>query len=734
MVAAKALGVATVNSASARADALPEGAPSWELLLQTRPLLRETAVTHQHYYRGRPWTIVENRLLGTFYRLDPILHGVFVGEDHGLNLQQRLEKLPQADRALLSAEQVMETYRALMRAELIVDSSGLLPASVFAASGPSHSSKSLWREALTKPFAVRVPLLRPDRWLEVAYRRICGIFNLPIALLSLGLIVWAVLRLPPHWSGLQSYFDAQFVGVGNALLLLALYPLIKLLHELAHGLAIKHWGGRIKEAGLVFLIFIPIPYVDASSSSRFSSKWQRMMVAGAGIWVELVLSAIAFFVWQQASPGVVKLVAFDVMVLGAGSTLLFNANPLLRFDGYYLLADSIEIPNLSTRANRYCSYLIRRYGLGLNLVSAPMNDRHERGWLVGYGVLAYVYRFGLSLVIAFYLSSRFFVVGLIFALWLLLIQLVRPLIAWGRESWQLAAADERRTLQRRVGIATLLLMAVLLTPIPNYTVIKGIVQPPEGALVRANLSGFVLPGFASTGQSLAKGEQVLVMDNPDIEVAVSRLEAQVREVELRQSDALENDLSQMSMFAERAVGLKRQLDDARQESDQLAVKSPSAGSFVSLELRHLEARWLEQGQLVGYVENGAPRHAILVATEDEARKIRQGIEEIEVSEGIGSAIMGAKLTQLYPAANRQLPSALLGSLGGGDIAVDGRDSSGTTSMAPIFKLEIQLLPKEADTKVSIGALVAVRFSHQSRSLAERSGLFLKRFWLEKIEI
>ena len=164
------------------------------------------------------------------------------------------------------------------------------------------------------------------------------------------------------------------------------------------------------------------------------------------------------------------------------------------------------------------------------------------------------------------------------------------------------------------------------------------------------------------------------------------------------------------------------------------MKSPSAGSFVSLELRHLEGRWLEQGQLIGYIENGAPRHAILVATEAEARKIRDGIEKIEIFEGIGSAIIGGKLTQLYPAADRQLPSALLGSLSGGDIAVDGRDRSGTTSMAPIFKLEVKLLPQDADTKIAIGASVAVRFSHQSRSLVQRSVLFLKRFWLEKIEI
>ncbi len=720
-----------MNAAAAPADA----APSWELLLQTRPRLNDAVLRHSHVYRGRPWTIFEDRLRGSFYRLDPSLSAIFDGADGSLSLQQRLDNLSSEQKQALNAEQVVETYLALLRARLFVDAAGQLPQSTFITTPQKSSAKALFKEAVSKPFAIRVPLFKPDRWLAGVYRRVGALFNFPMGLLSLTLVVWAAMVLPAHWSDLQQYFEARFLGLGNVILLMLLYPLIKTVHELAHGLAIKHWGGRVKEAGLMFLVFIPIPYVDASASSRFSSKWQRMAVAGAGIWAELVLSAIALWVWQQSSTGVIELIAFDVMVLAAGSTLLFNANPLLRFDGYYLLADAIEIPNLSSRSARYWGYLIRRYGLGLSLASPPMRDPQERIWLVTYGALAYLYRFGLSIVIALYLSTRFFVVGLMLAAWLLAIQLIRPLVIWAKESWQLAASAERVIIQRRVLAMVLALGLILFTPIPRFTVVQGIVQAPENTLVRAAGSGLASSGWITSGQSVAQGDSLLVLSDPEVDAKVAKLEAHVREVELRQSQALEDDLSQMAVFAERAVGLGRALDEAKIERRQLEVKSPATGTFILLDLRHLTGRWVEQGQLIGYVEDGAPRRAMIALDETDARKLRQGIEAIEVIQAQGSGVMvEGRLTQFTPAASDQLPSALLGSMAGGDIAVDARDENGTKTMAPTVNLEIQLSRGADDHRVAIGAAVSVRFKHQSQSLAIRSGLFFKRFWLEKISI
>src|SRR6185503_545443 len=128
---------------------------------------------------------------------------------------------------------------------------------------------------------------------------------------------------------------------------------------------------------IMLLVLSPVPYVDASSAWAFQDKRKRMMVGAAGIAVELFLGSLALFVWLAVEPGAVRAVAYNVMLISGVSTLLFNGNPLLRFDGYYVLADAIEIPNLGTRANRYLGYLFQRYVLGVPDAESPAQSAGE---------------------------------------------------------------------------------------------------------------------------------------------------------------------------------------------------------------------------------------------------------------------------------------------------------------------------------------------------------------------
>src|SRR6266700_3652649 len=115
----------------------------------------------------------------------------------------------------------------------------------------------------------------------------------------------------------------------------------------------------------MFLVFMPVPYVDASSSASFREKWRRALVGSAGIIVELLLASFALFVWLDAEEGLVRGFAYNVMLIGGISTVLFNGNPLLRFDGYYVLADLLEIPNLADRSKKYIGHLLIRYIFGV---------------------------------------------------------------------------------------------------------------------------------------------------------------------------------------------------------------------------------------------------------------------------------------------------------------------------------------------------------------------------------
>ena len=171
----------------------------------------------------------------------------------------------------------------------------------------------------------------------------------------------AIFLAAHHWRELTADISDRILAVDNLLLIAVCYPVIKALHELGHGYAVKAFGGAVHEVGVMFLVFAPMPYVDASASSEFRSKWRRALVGAAGMGVEVFVAALALYVWLLVEPGLVRALAYNIMLIASVSTVLFNGNPLLRYDGYYILTDVLEIPNLWQRAARYWGYLVERY-------------------------------------------------------------------------------------------------------------------------------------------------------------------------------------------------------------------------------------------------------------------------------------------------------------------------------------------------------------------------------------
>src|SRR6185503_10544121 len=180
-------------------------------------------------------------------------------------------------------------------------------------------------------------------------------------LVWLAVVAPAAVHLAVHWTDFSHGVLDRLLTPQNLGMMWLLFPLIKTLHELGHATATKAFGREVHDLGVMLLVVTPVPYVDASAAWAFPGKWRRIAVGAAGMAVELVLASLALYVWLAVEPGLVRALAFHVIVIAGISTLVFNANPLLRYDGYYILADLLEIPNLRARANRYLGYLGERY-------------------------------------------------------------------------------------------------------------------------------------------------------------------------------------------------------------------------------------------------------------------------------------------------------------------------------------------------------------------------------------
>jgi putative peptide zinc metalloprotease protein len=194
---------------------------------------------------------------------------------------------------------------------------------------------------------------------------------------GLAVVLPALVLAGVHWHELTANLSDQVLATHNLLLLWLIYPLIKALHELGHGYAVKAGDGEVHEMGIMLLVLAPIPYVDATAAGAFRSKWRRALVGAAGMLVELFLAGIAMLLWvaRRTRPGALD--RLQRRLVAGASTLLFNGNPLLRYDGYYVLADLIEMPNLGNRSNQYWQWLAKRYLFGATHRRSAAGERRR---------------------------------------------------------------------------------------------------------------------------------------------------------------------------------------------------------------------------------------------------------------------------------------------------------------------------------------------------------------------
>jgi putative peptide zinc metalloprotease protein len=685
--------------------------PSWYRVAALKPRIRAHAVIHRHAYRGQVWFVLQDQAAGRSHRFSPAAHH-FIGLMDGARTVHEMWEAAgkQLGDAAPTQEEVIRLLGQLHSADALL--CDVPPDSREVFRRHQRHTRMEWRRRLWTPLALRFPLWDPDRFLERTLPVLQPLFGWFGALLWLAVVGTGVVLAASHWTDLTMNVVDRVLAPQNLLLLWLVYPVVKALHELGHAYAAKRWGGEVHEIGVMLLVLTPVPYVDASSAWGFRDKGKRMLVGAAGIAVELFLGALALFVWLSVEAGAVRAIAYNVMLISGISTLLFNGNPLLRFDGYYVLADAIEIPNLGTRANKYLGYLFQRHVLGVADADSPAASPGERAWMVVYGIAAFLYRAFILFVIIVFIAGKFFLVGVLLALWALGTQVFVPV---GKSVSFLAGSPGlRRQRGRAIGTTVALLLAafglVFLAPAPSWTRAEGVVWVPEEAQVRAGTEGFVERLLAPPDSEVVRGQPLIEAQDPFLRTRVAVLQAQLAEL-TAQYDALQTvDRVQAAMIREEMTAVAANLERSREREAQLILRSPANGRFVVPQAADLPGRYVAKGQLVAYVVEPRELTARVAVGQDDIAQVRERTRGVEVMlAGWGADPVRAQVRREVPGASRQLPSAALGSAGGGLFAVDPRDNQGVTALGRVFQVELALPPEVRSAY--LGARVFVRFDH-----------------------
>ena len=716
---------------------------AWYRVADLRPRLSSGVQVYRQHFRGQMWYVLENPSNNQYSRISDEAYR-FIGMLDGRRTVSQVWRICNeqlADRAPTQGEVIQllgQLYSVnLLHAELPPDSESLF----------NRYRKRVRRQVqgqLMNLLFIRIPLLDPDHFLE----RWVSIFGRFFS--WLGLILWSMLVATGLYFvvghiGELVHQSSDVLAPDNLILLYLSFVLIKIFHEFSHAFACKKFGqlnqsgGQVHTMGVMFLVFFPLPYVDASSAWAFRNRWHRAIVGMSGVMAELSAAAVAAIIWSSTSTGTLHIIAYNVIFVASVSTLLFNGNPLLRFDAYYVLSDLLEIPNLGQRSRNYLYYLVKRYCWGLRRAQNPAYTYGERVWFVFYGIASVAFRIFICIRILLFLNDRLpeelFILVPLFAF--------SAIVAWvfvpvGKFLQFLATGAElTRQRARAVGLTfgTFCLIAVCigLIRVPDYWRVEGVVEPVRLAIVHAESDGFVVDFLPSESKVSSGGSALIRAVNPELEAERKSSVAERSSLEVQRRIAEMQEIAAAQILDEQLGALNEKIARLEYELASLELDSPFSGTWVAPDIEHSMGTYLPRGQSIGFV--ASLDDVIVRATavqEVAAMLVEQAAKGVEIRvKGRPKLKLTGEIEKISPAGQELLPSEALGYAVGGSIPTLSQDSRGTRAAEKFFEVRIR---PSADSSVRLltGQRVVVRIRMFPKPLAVqwwRSArqLFQRRF-------
>jgi putative peptide zinc metalloprotease protein len=703
--------------------------PSWYRVAALRPRLRSHTRIHRHEYAGRRWYVLQDRISRRSHRLNPAAHYVVGLMDGRRSLQDLWDAaVARFGDEAPTQDEMIQLLGQLHSADLVQCQAAPDVEELLRRARRTRSRNLIAK--LLAPLAIKVPLFDPDRLLERWLPWFRPLFGAAGALAWLALVGWAAVTAAQHWNELTQDIGNRVLAPENLLVLGLVFPLLKAAHEFGHACAVKAWGGEVHEMGVMFLVLMPVPYVDASAASAFPERRHRVVVGAGGMAVELVIAAVALFLWVDMQPGVLRAVLFNVMLIAGVSTVLFNANPLLRFDGYYILSDLIDIPNLRQRAQQYLGAALQRRVFGVANDAVQATPR-EAAWFVFFSIASFIYRLTVTFAIALFVGTHYFAVGVLLALWAVASGIVAPVL-WlvGFIAFSPRLRRKRTRAALTSGAAALALFVLLfLVPLPSWTNAQGVLWDAEQSVVRGGADGFVQRIAAQPGSRVRRGDALIEAADPLLPPRLKMVQAEKEAAEARyQAERVENVAASL-ITLEKVKALDVDLHRLEERTRELVVRAPADGVFALAAPENLPGRYLKQGEPFAHVIPEGRVTCRVLITQQSVDLVRSGTREVtaRLAERPRDTVQGRILREV-PLAMDRLPSLALSQLGGGDVALDPRTGAAKTLLTH-FEFEIELL---TERPVGAGGRVYLRFDHEPESAARQlwraaQQLYLKLF-------
>jgi putative peptide zinc metalloprotease protein len=691
---------------------------SWYRIAGLKLTLQPHVHAQRQFFRGEKWYVLRDPFNNKFYRLRPAAYQ-FISrlrtdctvEDAWLEaLQLDPDETPGQEQVV---QLLAQLYQAnLLRCDVPADSQKLF----------ERFKKTRQREIKSRLMSImfaRFPLIDPDRFLKT-FQPLAKLIISPLGAILWLIVVGLALKTGiDHFPELRRQTDGV-LAPGNLPLLYASLVLIKTIHEFGHAFACRRYGGEVHTMGVMLLLFTPLPYMDASSSWSFRSRWRRLFVAAAGMIIEIFVAAIALVVWANTGPGTVHSLAYNMIFIASVSTVLFNINPLLRFDGYYILSDALDIPNLHGRATEQLIYILERYAFGCKDVHPATDSFKEKIVLVAFGILAWIYRIVIFAGILLVVADSFLLAGIIM---FIICAVAWVLVPIGKMIKYLASSPKLVRTRIRAVTLSILAAALIIGSIgvykwPDRVRAPGVIQSVTNQVVATEAAGDFVEVLAEPGSRVDADAPLLRLENEELDHLAELVAAQLQETALRHRRALQAEPADLEPLENRLAALQERLEHVREQQKNLIVRAPVAGVW---DVQHLDDRkdtYFPRGMAVGEIIEPADLRFTAIVTQTDASRFFD--EEILGSSirvpGVAGQELSVTCQQIIAAEQQQLPFAGLGWRGGGPIQVDPSDQRGTATVEPFFLVHSTF---SGDPKVEVlhNRFARIRFEFAARPLA-----------------
>ncbi|MEC5127727.1 HlyD family efflux transporter periplasmic adaptor subunit [Verrucomicrobiales bacterium BCK34] len=637
----------------------------------SRPRLRRDVRTHYQEYRGEPSYIVEDTSKGKFFHVGFPEHQFIQCFDGRTTISQAL-----ARNAATQGEEALTEQQGDQLLRWLVDND-LLESDT---SGQGERRMEQWskqqdkkpKNPISKVMFFKVPLGCPDRFIGSTKHLFGWIFGVPGLLMWLALVLYTCFQLAPHWDQFVKA-TGQVIAPGNWIRVILIYTVLKVLHEYGHGLATKRYGGAVPEWGVQLLAFVtPLAFVDASASWKFPSKWKRIIVSAAGMYVEVAIACFCLLGWLHTDPGVLNTSLHSAVIAATFVTLLFNANPLMRFDGYYILLDALGIPNLGTKGQQFLVWVGKRVFLGMEDLPMPIAARQHPVAVPLYGVLAAIWKILIWIGIMIIVSLLFKGAGLFLALASVAVMVGASAVKFFKFLFKSGSGPKLSRALPRLGITVLLLLGVFWFARINPTgKALAVVEYAEREVIRAGVRGKVTEVLVEQDDVVKEGDLLLTLSNPDEEAERDKLVLELRTARIRaRSYYQQENLPAHQAELETITGLERKLEESRQYLAALEVVAPKDGVIAGRQLKTLEGQWLNTGDEILSVIAGNERELLIsFRQEDVESVISQKSPEIKVRLRGRSKTIEAVIERIESRATRALPHEVMSASSGGPLAL-----------------------------------------------------------------